>query len=256
MTETRTLVLGIDTSGARADIAVVRDGVCVGSFHSPAGKKARGESLAGPLESLLRDLDAGANDLRGIGIVNGPGSYTGLRVGLALARGLAFQANLPVVGLGTLEVLALQARQGQPEQVLVPLLDAGSQAVYAAAYGGDHDSPLLEPQSLDPAELPTILSDLPAVGAAVGAAEQGSALVVVDDPALAERMKSWFSAPHEVPRHIVLAAEKAEFAAQIAEHRLSLGQGAAAETVLPCYLGGSSARPNRNKVMLTSEAPR
>jgi tRNA threonylcarbamoyl adenosine modification protein YeaZ len=87
----------------------------------------------------------------------GPGSFTGLRTGLALAKGLAWGAGRPVIGLGTLEVLAAQilAVEPDPEVLAAPVIDARHGEVFTALYG--REGLLRPPSALPPEELPAAL---------------------------------------------------------------------------------------------------
>jgi tRNA threonylcarbamoyladenosine biosynthesis protein TsaB len=256
VTEARTLIVGIDTSGQVAGVALARQGVCVASFHSPVGKRARGESLGDALEALLKEVGASPSDLAGIGIVTGPGSYTGLRVGLALARGLAFRDDLPVVGVGTLEVMAeAAAAQGSmdPTQPLLVAVDAGGGTVYVAGYvagyaaGCEADGlgERLEPSAV-------AVDDLNALAEGSGL---GNACLVGEDPSFIEGLGTALGKPSKAPE-LAVSGNRADLVCQIAARQLAAGAGQSAEAVLPVYLGGSRARPNRNKVLLTSGVPR
>jgi tRNA threonylcarbamoyl adenosine modification protein YeaZ len=88
----------------------------------------------------------------------GPGSFTGLRTGLALAKGLALGLDRPVLGLGTLEVLAAQilAAEPDPEVLAAPVVDARHGEVFAALRG--RKGWLLQPVARPPGELPAALS--------------------------------------------------------------------------------------------------
>ena len=94
----------------------------------------RHSSLLLPMvDDLLRESDLGLRQLDGIGYGAGPGSFTGLRIACAVTQGLAFGADLPVVGVSTLQAIAEQA---DAEQVLT-VLDARMAEVYWAAYVRD-----------------------------------------------------------------------------------------------------------------------
>ncbi len=75
--------------------------------------------------------------LAGIACGGGPGSFTGLRVGLALAKGLAMPTGVPLYVVSSLEALATDILQGRPDVTAIPCLDAGKGEVYVAAYGAD-----------------------------------------------------------------------------------------------------------------------
>lgn len=99
-------ILTMDTSGAacQAVVSTGEDVVCAQSV--PMGR-GHGEVLVPMVEEVLQGAGIGYEQLERIGVTVGPGSFTGLRVGLAAARGFAATLNIPVVGIGTLEALAL-----------------------------------------------------------------------------------------------------------------------------------------------------
>lgn len=99
-------ILSMDTTG-NACQAVVSAGTMVLSARSEPMQRGHGEALIPMVEQVLEDAGIGYEQLQRIGVTVGPGSFTGLRVGLAAARGFSATLNIPVVGIGTLEALAL-----------------------------------------------------------------------------------------------------------------------------------------------------
>ena len=100
---------------------------------SPGGWHAR--DLLGAIEGLLGRAGIAASGLGGIGVAVGPGSFTGVRVGMATAKGLGFALDVPVEGLSTLEALALAAVAGGARaEHICPALDAGRGEIYAALF--------------------------------------------------------------------------------------------------------------------------
>ncbi|GAB5458032.1 MAG: tRNA (adenosine(37)-N6)-threonylcarbamoyltransferase complex dimerization subunit type 1 TsaB [Henriciella sp.] len=105
------LVLGINTSGPACDVAIVRgDKVLVHRVEDmKRGQDARlSELIAEAFEEADTDLDT----LDAIGVVTGPGSFTGVRVGIAYARGLALALNIPCIGITSLEAALPEGQQG------------------------------------------------------------------------------------------------------------------------------------------------
>ncbi len=98
------LVLGINTSGDACEAALVRDGVVIAQLSEPMmqGHDAR---LAPVVEALMRDAGVAFDALDRVAVVVGPGSFTGIRVGVAFARGLALSLDLPAAGVSSLEAL-------------------------------------------------------------------------------------------------------------------------------------------------------
>jgi tRNA threonylcarbamoyl adenosine modification protein YeaZ len=127
------LTLAFDTATSVATAALVRDGTVLGERIS------RAVSVLEEADALLREAGAQQRDLTGLVVGTGPGSFTGLRLGLAAARGLAFALDLPVAGVSTLRALAA----GSPGAV--PVVDAGRREVFVL----DGPAPaVLKPQEL------------------------------------------------------------------------------------------------------------
>jgi tRNA threonylcarbamoyl adenosine modification protein YeaZ len=125
-------ILCLDTATERGLVAVARDGgVCASVRWRSAGR--HGENLLGYIESSLSQAGLGRRDLSAIGVVTGPGGFTSLRVGLATAKGLALGLGLPIVGVGSLRVMA-RAIDAPADSVLVPVMEGYRGEVFAAAY--------------------------------------------------------------------------------------------------------------------------
>jgi tRNA threonylcarbamoyladenosine biosynthesis protein TsaB len=126
------LILAFDTATDVATSALVSDGEVLGE------RTSRAVTLLEDVDALLRQAGAHTRDLDALAVGVGPGSFTGLRVGLATARGLALALGIPVAGVSTLDALAA----GAPGAV--PVVDARRREVFAL---------LDEPRVLAPAEL-------------------------------------------------------------------------------------------------------
>lgn len=146
------LVLGVETSTMQGGVALVGDHGLVSEYILNV-EATHSERLLPTIDRMLRDAGVGTEDLGGIAVSIGPGSFTGLRIGLSTAKGLAHATGLPVVSVPTLEALAwaLPAARWQ----VCPVLDARKQEVYAALFqhepGGLHR--LMEDAALDPEDL-------------------------------------------------------------------------------------------------------
>jgi tRNA threonylcarbamoyladenosine biosynthesis protein TsaB len=125
-------ILCIDTATEHGVVAVVReDGKMGSSTWRAAGR--HGENLFDHIERALSEVGAQRDHLTLIGVDIGPGKFTSLRVGLGTAKGLALGLGLPIVGVGSLRVLA-RSIESEDGRVLVPLLDAYRGEVFGAAY--------------------------------------------------------------------------------------------------------------------------
>lgn len=124
------LLLGLDTTLDALSVAV-GDGGCV--RHAAWQKRTRGhaEALIPMVEKVLSGSGASMQDLGAIAVTLGPGTFTGVRIGLAAARGFRIARQLPIVGIGTLELLGFQAGLRWPGRPVLVALDARRDQVYA-----------------------------------------------------------------------------------------------------------------------------
>lgn len=109
--------------------------------------KGHAEHLIGVIDAALQAAGIDYGDLDAIAVSVGPGSFTGVRVGVATARGLALALDLPVIGISTLEALAFQAQQDNPGLAAIARIEAGRGQVYLAAFAGD-GAPAKEPVAM------------------------------------------------------------------------------------------------------------
>ncbi len=112
------MILGIETSGARCAVALVDGGRVVRRVREM--DRGHAEALFPMIDEALAEAGAAWSDIGRIGVCTGPGSFTGIRVGIAAARGLALGLGIPSVGIGRLEALADEAAAGRAAAVRVP----------------------------------------------------------------------------------------------------------------------------------------
>lgn len=127
--------LAVDTATDGAGVAL-HDGRAVLAERTWLSRRRHTVELAPTVAAMLAAAELSPAGLAGIAVAIGPGSYTGLRVGLALAKGLAFAADLPVVGVPTLDILAapLSPPWSQREADLWAVFRAGRGRLVAARY--------------------------------------------------------------------------------------------------------------------------
>jgi tRNA threonylcarbamoyladenosine biosynthesis protein TsaB len=144
------LVLALDTSSRAGSVAVARDGDVLAAITGD-GQRTHGERL--PLE-LTRALDAAQaaiDEVTLLAVAVGPGSFTGLRVGIASIQGLAFARGLTIVPVSTLEALAFDAAPATAGEALIaPWVDAQRGEVFAALYAADATHIQVPPTSAPP----------------------------------------------------------------------------------------------------------
>lgn len=131
------VILNIETSSGICSVAVSHDGIV--EFHIESEKPMEhAVLLADYVERCLEYIERRELKLDAVAVSMGPGSYTGLRIGMSLAKGLCFAKDLPLIGISTLELLAVKAmfalRDPRGDEILIPMIDARRMEVYTAAY--------------------------------------------------------------------------------------------------------------------------
>lgn len=125
------LLLAFESSAKSAGAALWQDGALLGEYHQNSGQ-THSRTLLKMAEDLLRNCDLSVRELDAVAAAAGPGSFTGLRIGLAAAKGLAWGREIPCVGVSTLEAMALSCALA--DGVLVCCMDARRQQVYNALF--------------------------------------------------------------------------------------------------------------------------
>jgi len=131
-------ILAIDSATPVAGVALLDDHKLLREDFVNF-KKTHSETLMPMVDETLRACELALNDLSAIAITIGPGSFTGLRIGLAAAKGLSLSSGVPLIGLSTLDVLAHNL--SYTDSLICPLLDARKQEVYTAFYNGSENYP-------------------------------------------------------------------------------------------------------------------
>jgi tRNA threonylcarbamoyladenosine biosynthesis protein TsaB len=139
------LILNIDTSTENASICLADEGVCLfKAFNS--SQKEHAAWLHPAIKYALNNTGIKIGDLKAVGITAGPGSYTGLRVAMATAKGLCFALNIPLIAVSTLYAMASVAVSEETD-LICPMIDAKRMEVFTALYGKDLES-IIAPCSL------------------------------------------------------------------------------------------------------------
>ncbi len=123
-------ILGIDTSGMISSCCVMEDGKIVGEFNVNQ-KRTHSETLVPMIEELLNKLGLTPEEIDYYAVGMGPGSFTGLRIGMTVAKTLAMVFNKNIIGISTLEAIATGVFT---ESKIVPLIDARGGRVYYGIY--------------------------------------------------------------------------------------------------------------------------
>ena len=126
------LILAFETSAKPVSVAVYETGnKLLGQYFQNNGF-SHSRTLMSMAESLLSNLGLKPADLGVIAVANGPGSFTGVRIGVSAAKGLAYGLDIPVCGISTLEAMASQTKQ--PDAIICPVMDARRNQVYNALF--------------------------------------------------------------------------------------------------------------------------
>jgi len=202
-------VLGLDTATSATAVGLLeldRDGSELTAIERrddppPRSRPRHTTALLALAIATLHDAGVGWDDLDLLAVGTGPGTFTGLRIGITTARALAHARELPLVGVSTLRSLAKAAAVAAQAQdrLALAVLDARRREVFAAGWAdpGAARTPLIEPAAMAPERLAATLSDSGerwlAVGdGAVGFRDvlQGSGAVVPDDGAALHRVSA------------------------------------------------------------------
>jgi tRNA threonylcarbamoyladenosine biosynthesis protein TsaB len=146
------LVLGVETSTMQGGVALMGEDRLVSEYLLNV-EATHSERLLPAIDRMLGDAGVGLDAVSGIAVSIGPGSFTGLRIGLSTVKGLAYATGLPVVGVPTLEAMARSVPFAAVQ--VCPVLDARKHEVYAALFRCERDVlvRLMEDAALSPEAL-------------------------------------------------------------------------------------------------------
>lgn len=229
-------ILAIDTSTPIGSVAVL-DGSRLLAEVTADVRARHGETVLAHVEHAMRLARLGAADLELVACGLGPGSFTGLRVGLATAKGLAIARRTPLVGVPSIRVLA--RGRATPVRTVVAVVDAHKGEVYAAAYRSEPDGTLVEilaPFHAEPEPAGRTVRETLGAGAECWLCGDGVS-------AYGDRFVTALEAPfvrgapiHDVPRAALLGIEALEaFRTRGADDL---------DAVEPLYVRPSDARPS------------
>ncbi len=217
-------LLAIDTATEQCSVAMLIDG----SMRSRLLPTARGhaDAILPMIDALLAEQGCELRDLDGLAFGRGPGSFTGVRIGVSVIQGLSFATQLPVVGISNLAAVARQAATAlelKPDQSILVSMDARMQETYWARYRiAAEGSVVLEGD--EHLSAPSEVDMSGSLAVAVGSAWSAY-------PALSQ---SWLARPDASPP--VLMLPRAIEVAQLAEVAFLEGKGVCAADAQPVYL--------------------
>jgi tRNA threonylcarbamoyladenosine biosynthesis protein TsaB len=125
------MLLAIDTSTTQAGIACIDEQGMLAECAWHAGRN-HGAQVLPQIHMLMQHVQCDGTCLQAVGVALGPGSWSGLRVGMSIAKGLVFAGNMTIIGIGTLDALAYQYRQ--PTLPIYPLISLGRERFATAEF--------------------------------------------------------------------------------------------------------------------------
>lgn len=128
------LILGFETSAKAASVALMQDGRLLGECYQNTGL-THSQTLLPMAENLLKCCGFAPDGAEAVAVAAGPGSFTGVRIGVAAAKGYAWGAGIPCYGVSTLEAMALGL--GEREGYVLPVMDARREQTYTALFSCD-----------------------------------------------------------------------------------------------------------------------
>ncbi len=131
-------ILCIETSTTNCSVALVKDKEVIRLKEDYDSTYSHAERLHTFIDDVVKDQGISLKDLSAISISKGPGSYTGLRIGVSAAKGLCFALDIPLISVPTLQSLALQVPY-QKGIYIVPMIDARRMEVYSAVFSDSYE---------------------------------------------------------------------------------------------------------------------
>lgn len=148
------VILCIETATTNCSVALGVEGNCVAIREFDSPKYSHAEQLHDFIQAVLTEAKLTFKDLDAVAVSKGPGSYTGLRIGVSAAKGICFAMDIPLISVPTLQVLAKQLKVGEDE-LIIPMLDARRMEVYTQVFNASHtaldetNALVLEPTSFE-----------------------------------------------------------------------------------------------------------
>ncbi len=130
-------ILNIETATKNCSVAIAKDGKVICCKELATEGYSHAEKLHVFIEEVLKQAQITYKDLDAIAVSKGPGSYTGLRIGVSAAKGLCYALDIPLIAIDTLEVLAAQVKI--EEGIIIPMLDARRMEVYSAIFNSNQE---------------------------------------------------------------------------------------------------------------------
>ncbi len=224
-------ILAVDTSSFAASAAIVEDGIVLGESVI-RNKRKHSQNIMPMIGRMFTELEMNIRDIDLFAVTTGPGSFTGLRIGISTMRAFAQAMGKPIIGINTLEAIAYNFVCS--EHIVVPMLDARRDEVFTAAYRFDGETPvaLIEPCVMTIDGISSEFTDKTVIYAGDGMIAHRNEIT---------RPGAIFSPPN-------LSETRAASVAALAFLRAGNGEGVGYNDIQPVYLRKSQAeREYENK---------
>lgn len=129
-------ILNLETATTNCSVSLSKDGKTIALKEDSKNGYSHAEKLHVFIDDVLKEANVSRSQIDAIAVSKGPGSYTGLRIGVSAAKGLCFALDKPLISLPTLEVLAHKV--SVPDGIIIPMLDARRMEVYSAVFDAGH----------------------------------------------------------------------------------------------------------------------
>ncbi|WP_348822621.1 tRNA (adenosine(37)-N6)-threonylcarbamoyltransferase complex dimerization subunit type 1 TsaB [Flavobacterium aestuarii] len=130
-------ILNIETATKNCSVALAKEGKVILCREIAEEGYSHAERLHVFIEGIISEAQIQFKDLSAIAVSQGPGSYTGLRIGVSAAKGLCYALGIPMIAVDTLQVLAAKAKIA--DGLIIPMIDARRMEVYSAVFSADLD---------------------------------------------------------------------------------------------------------------------
>jgi len=131
-------ILNIETATKNCSVSISKNGELIAFRELNDGSYSHGENLHVFIEELTKEANLSYQDFDAIAVSKGPGSFTGLRIGVSSAKGLSFSLDKPLISISTLASLA-NSLEVDKDAVIIPLLDARRMEVYSSVFNNEYE---------------------------------------------------------------------------------------------------------------------
>lgn len=231
-------ILGIESAALVASVAIIDENVTIAEYTTNF-KKTHSETLLPMLDEIVKMTGISLNELSAIAVSGGPGSFTGLRIGAASAKGLGLALDLPLIHVPTLDAMALNIYSS--DALIVPIMDARRNQVYTGIYKNDTK---LEVKA---ASMAVSIDELFEILKETGAKENVERAIFLGDgvPVFREYIDENLTMKHDFAP-LNLNRQRASNIAMLGMEMMKAGKVISADDMRPNYLRKSQAERERD----------